>query len=304
MNDLDAILRSDADRWQAGLRPVADLDEQLRAVLERPPRTRRLLLPLLAAAIVVAIAVTLVMAGLTGKDRNRPGLRGDFAQVTGVMWRDPNSPATVVYTDTTMRLFDGCTNQLTNLLIEHGKLVQGKRIGRFGVCTGPPILPGSGRVSYRAQQERLAHFYAVIAGPASWSRTGDVLTLTAPGKGTLHLTTNNARAPMLVGTVWTLTYYSATDQNEHPATRPVKLIVYTDGSFTAGLNCGDLTGTTRVSARTIHFTKVNSSSCAGGLDAASKVVFDVVVARKATYAIRGTELIIDRTNGQQLIYQS
>ena len=304
MNDIDELLRSDAERWQARLRPVPDLDEQLRVALSRARRSRHLLPPMLAAALVVAIAATVVAIRLVGNGSSQPSSRRDLAQITGVVWKDPNSFGTVVYTNTTMRLFDGCSNELAYLRIEHGALVQGRRIGPFSTCTGTPILPGPQGDEIRAQQKRLAHFYAIVAGPASWSRSADILTLHTPGKGTLHLTTDKTRAPMLVGTEWKLAYYSGTDSDEHPAPKPVGFVVRGDGRFTAGLNCGGLVGTAQVSEQTIRLSKLGSSSCAGGLDPASKVIFDVITAREATYAIRGTQLIIQGANGRLLIYQS
>jgi hypothetical protein len=174
--------------------------------------------------------------------------------------------------------------------------VQGKPIGQEGMCSGNPGAS-------RAQQQRLDHFYAVVAGPASWSRSGDVLTLSTPGTGPLHLTTNRSRAPMLSGTSWKLVYYSGTDQDEHPATTPVPLTVR-GGMFTAGLNCGLIFGIARVSAQTIRFSTLGPSSCAAGPDAASQIVLEIVGARVATYAIRGNQLIVDGKNGRQLIYQS
>lgn len=305
MNDLDQTLRSDAERWQARLRPVTNLDEQLAAALSRPRPSRHPALSVLAAAVVVAIAVAVAAINLSGTHREQSGAAEDLAQITGVVWKDPGSPATVVYTKATMRLFDGCTNQLAHLVVEHRALVQGKSIGQVGTCTGPAMLPGSEGDAQRAQQARLAHFYAVIAGPASWSRSGDILTLTTQGKGTLHLSTNRARAPMLTGTSWRLAYYVGADGREYPALSPVRLTVEDDGSFTAGLSCGGLIGTAHVSLQTIRIDTVSRTSCAAGPDPASRVVLDLVGAGdEDSYAIRGTELMVYSKSHGMLIYQS
>jgi hypothetical protein len=306
MNDLDQILRSDAERWQAQLRPVANLDKQLSGALSRPHRSRHLLLPTLAAAVVVAtVVVVAAVVGLGGGHRQQAGAREDLAQIAGVVWKDPDSTATVVYTKTTMRLFDGCSNQLANLTVEHGALVQGKEIGPPSTCTGFAVLPGAQGDAQRAQQQRLDDFYAIVAGPASWSRSGNTLTLTTPGKGMLSLSTDQQPAPMLVGTSWTLTYAVGGDAGAQPAPPPASLVVRADGSFTEELSCGRLSGTAQVSSLTIRFTKVSLTGCASGTDAASQVVLAMVVAGgEDTYAVRDTQLVVYGKNGQELVYQS
>jgi META domain len=306
MNDLDRILRSDAEHWQARVRPVANLDEQLSGALSRPHRSRHLVLPVLAAAVVVATVIAVAaVVGLGGGHRQQVGAGQDLAQITGVVWKDPGSTATVVYTKTTVRLFDGCTNQLANLSVEHGALVQGTSIGPPSTCTGVAVVPGAQGDVQRAQQKRLDDFYAIVAGPASWSRSGNTLTLTTPGKGMLHLSTDQKPAPMLVGTSWTLAWDLDAEGSEHPAAQAVGLVIHADGSFTAGLSCGSLSGTAQVSSLTIRFTKVSSAGCASGTDAASQVVLAMVLAGgEDTYAVRGTQLVVYGKSGQELVYQS
>jgi hypothetical protein len=163
-----------------------------------------------------------------------------------------------------------------------------------GVC--------SGGISTNTQGG-LSHFYAVVAGPASWSRDGDALTLTTPGKGSLTLTANNEPAPMLVGTTWKLAAYTGTDAFEHEAAHPVDLVVHPNGTFTAGLACGRVHGTARVSPQGIRFVKVFPSRCAGGPEAADRVELAVFTARTAGYAIRGTQLFIYGSRSRFLVYK-
>jgi hypothetical protein len=306
MNDLDQILRSDAERWQAQVRPVANLDEQLRGASLRPHRSWHLVPPMLAAAVVVATVVAVAaVVGLGGGHGRQSGAGIGIAKIAGVVWKDPDSTATVVYTKTTMRLFDGCSNQLANLSVEHGALVQGTSIGPSSTCTGLAVLPGAQGDAQRAQQKRLDYFYAVVAGPALWSRSGNTLTLATLGKGTLSLSTDQEPAPMLVGTSWTLAWDVGADGSEHPAPQPVFLVVRANGSFIEGLSCGRLSGTAQVSPLTIRFTKVSRIGCASGTDAASQVVLAMVVAGgDDTYAVRGTQLVVYGKNGQELVYQS
>jgi DNA-directed RNA polymerase specialized sigma24 family protein len=296
MTDLEDVLRADAERWSGRLRPVPDLDDQLASALSRRSQPRRLLLPLLAAAAVVAAVVG--VAVLSRPRDHRSVSSGALAPITGVVWKDLRSAVTVVFTNNTMRLFDGCDGELDRLRVTDGSLVQGHRIGEGFGCSPNAAGPG-----YRAQQRRLNHFYAVIAGPAAWSRSGDVLTLTTPGKGTLHLTTGGARPRMLVGTSWRLTYFSGPDEYEHPAAKPLELIVDPSGSFTAGLGCGALVGTAGVSPQSIRFTDVSPPppGCASTLDAAGRVVFELVTAGRASYVIRGNQLIV-HSKGEMLVY--
>jgi hypothetical protein len=257
-----------------------------------------------AALLVVAASSCTHSSGRSPDHRAPASGNTSFAGVTGVVWTDPNSAGTVVYTNTTMRLFDGCTNMRTALRMEHGALVQGKPIGKTGLCTGTISLPGPQAAAGRARQQRLDHFYAVVAGPASWSVAGDVLTLATPGKGSVQLATNGQPAPMLSGTRWRLAWYTGTDAFGRGARQHLDLTVRSSGSFTARLSCGALTGTARLFPARIRSIKVSRTSCTERPNPASRVVLAVFKAGQANYAIRGTQLMVYGDGGRLLVYKS
>lgn len=297
MNDVDELLRSDAERWRARQAPVFDLDEAVAAARSRARPARRYLLPVLAAAVVLAVAVGLVIT-LHRLRRDAPADSG-LSAITGVTWRDPDSTGTVVYTDTTMRIFDGCMHELAQLRVVGETLVQGPPVGGTSVCAGGlEIGPGPAGAASRAALRRLAHFHAVVAGPATWSRAGNVLVLTTPGKGTLRLTTDTTPAPQLVGTTWHLVDYAGADDNEHAYTGVLTLRVASDGSFRADVTCGQLTGTATVTPTTVDFTSVHGC----GSFAPADDVIRAVLGGHAGYAVRGEQLILNGS-GQLLVYQ-
>ena len=276
-------------------RPV----DQLTAGRTRSHPARRVVLPAVAAAVVLAAAALVLETRTSGRDAAPPAGTAP-AQLGNIVWSDPHSPGTVVYTGSTMRVFDGCRDRLAYLIIRHDRLIEGRTLGPASVCGGqavPANAPGE-RASAHAAQRRLDHFYAVIAGPASWSRAGAVLALTTRGKGTLRLTAGGA-APVLADVTWRLVDYMGTDGYEHEAATPLTLAITAQGRFQAELTCGAVRGHATFSATGLRFGDVQSPHCT---DPASTVIAAVIRSGAAQYAIRGNQLIITATSGM-LIYQ-
>jgi hypothetical protein len=280
----------------AEVHPALDFDEQLTTVRTRSYPMRRLVLPAVAAVVVLAVVAVFLVTRTFGHDA-APSAASAPAQIRSFVWGDPHSPGTVVYTGSTMRLFDGCRDRLARLIIRNDRLIQGATLGPASVCGGQ-AMPGNGSGTEQAAQRRLNHFYAVVAGPASWSRTGAVLTLTTTGKGTLRLTRRGA-APTLADMTWHLVDYMGADGYEHDAATPLTLTITTEGSFQAKLACGTVRGHATVSATRIRFGDAQPPHCA---DRASTVIADIIQTGDAQYTIRGNQLIIT-TDAGMLVYQ-
>lgn len=195
-----------------------------------------------------------------------------------------------------MRMFDGCRDRLARLVIRQHRLIQGRTLGPASTCGGGAATADDH--SAAQAQRRLNHFYAVIAGPASWSRAGAVLALTTPGKGTVRLIASGT-APSMTDMTWHLVDYMGGDGYEHEAAAPLTLTVTTLGSFQAQLACGTVRGQATVSATHVRFGYAHPPHCA---DRASNVVAAVIQAGNPQYGIRGDQLIIT-TKGEMLIYQ-
>lgn len=301
MTDLDQMLQADAQRWRADARPVLDLDDQLAIALvgrSHQPSRRRFVAPTIAAAVILALAA-LVLASRAFVHHGAPPAATAPANIRNVVWHDPHSSGTVTYRGSTMRTADGCANQRAHLIIRNGRLIQGQHLGRIGTCSHVPMPAGPQGLADRAAARQLAHFYAVIAGPAAWSRDGNVLTLTTLGKGTLHLTANRI-ALTVADTSWDLIGYSGANGHEHQASMVLGLYITADGKFQADLDCSTAYGHADVTPTHIQFTNVRGlRHCSYQAGAA---VAKVIQAATARYAIRGDKLIITSRAGT-LIYQ-
>jgi hypothetical protein len=163
-------------------------------------------------------------------------------------------------------------------------------------------VPTGSSAPERAAHRRLDRFYAVVAGPATWSRSGSTLTLTTPGKGSVRLTGDATAPPMVIGTHWHLTQYVGGHGYSHPPAKSYGLTIDSIGSLVAELNCASMHVRVAVNAVRIEFTDVSRPGCV--LDNASAVIVSIVEAGSASYAIRGTELIIYGARGRLLVYDA
>lgn len=296
MTDVADLLRDDAERWNAS-RPDLDLGACLDDALAARPRRRWL-------APAVATAAVLVVAGVTASVvfehvTFRPATPAPLAPIAGVTWSDPRSTGTVVFGDNTMRFFDGCQDFLTGVRASGQTLVQAGRIGESGVCSPLPTPPGRAGRPQRRAQRRLDHFYAVLKGPATWERSGDLLTVSSPGVGILRLTTDGLAAPDAVGFRWELSRFTDTDEQEHTAASE-PFYISPDGSFVSDDACGRVTGSADVTDTHIAF-----HPAAAGADcdrAPADHVLRAMLAETVSYEIRGPELVLTDHAGRELVY--
>ncbi len=260
--------------------------------------TQRLVLIAVAAVVVVVAAVVLVLRTTGDTSSSPPGAFAP-AQLRNIVWRDPHSVGTVVYTGTTIRTYDGCQARLSRLIIRDNRLIEGSTLSPDGACSG--LGAPQSREEARARQlaqNRLARFYRFIRGPTMWTRVRNVLVLETPRLGTLRLMASGP-APTLTGTKWHLVDFRRPRIGDRDPSAPLSLSVTPRGTFRFALMCGAVEGRAQVAATSIQFSEVKASPCT---DPTSIDITSLVEAGSAQYSIAGDELIID-TRTRLLIYK-
>lgn len=245
-----------------------------------------------AACVSVVAALSIVLALHTSETSHQPSAAGPLI---GVTWQGSEPILTVVFTEHTVRVFDGCTNELREVTIGAGVLDIGQLIAPGGVCTGTPGGP----------PPEVANFDAVMASHhLTWQRNSDTLQLiNDQGQGVeLHAA---GTALSMTGQQWALErYVDARGYGHEGNYSGARLLVGEDGTVHASDMCNDLTGSATVSDTTITFTDMHSTDQACTDDASTAVagVVDRVLSGDVTYAIRGDELIINGQGQGLLIY--
>jgi heat shock protein HslJ len=222
---LDARLRAAGDRWRAAHPDAAHVDFGPAAagapavptavpVVAAPPapprrRIRLWLAATAAAAATVAAALLAVHLGGSGTpDRGRPAAGGGGA-IVGIDWTlrslrhadgTPVSPAVEAalrFDGTTVQGSDGCNQLGGPARISPSQITFGPLSSTAIGCLDPNFTGAIGLID------------AVLGGTVRWSVTGDELTLTREGVGTLvyrrvaHTASTEPKA--LVGPTWELT---------------------------------------------------------------------------------------------------
>lgn len=268
-------------------------DVDLRSRLDRPASKSRVRLRVVVAVAACVAAVVAVSILLALRTSNTSQKSAAGAQLIGVTW---HGAGTVVFTDHTVRIFDGCTNQLLHVTIGTGILDIGSQIGPSSICTGTPSGP----------PPAVAAFDAVLfSRHLTWQRTGDTLRLINDAGQSVELQ-ENGRALSVIGQEWALERYddsrSYTHEGDYTAAR---LFITAEGSVHASDLCNDLAGTATVTDAAIAFVDMRSTAHRCKVDpvaAAASTVIDQVLSGDTTYAIRGDELIINGKGRGNLLY--
>lgn len=268
-------------------------DVDLVSQLNRPPirsRTRLRVVAAAAASVAAVFAVSIVLA-LRGSNTSHQPAAG--AELIGITWQ---GAGTVVFTDHTVRIFDGCSNELREVTIGDGVLDIGNLVGPGSVCSGtadgpPPDIVAFGTV--------------MSSRHLTWQRTGDTLQLTNDNGQSVELQANGS-ALSATGQQWTLERYDDPRAYTHEGNyQAARLLITADGTVHASDLCNDLTGTATVTDTTITFTDIRSTAHRCQADpeaAAASTVIDQVLSGDTTYSIRGDELIIYGKERGDLIY--
>jgi heat shock protein HslJ len=214
----------------------------------------------------------------------------------GVTWQGAEPMLTVVFTDHTARIFDGCRNELREVAIGDGVMDVGKLIPPASVCGGHPGPP----------QPDIDTFDAVVlfGHHLTWHRDGNALLL-ANNEGRsveLHLA---GAALSATDQEWVLQRFNDPRGYSHEGDyTAARLLIAQDGTVNGSDLCNDLTGSATVTDATMTFTGMHTTArgCPGQTSSAVSEVVDQVLLGDVTYALRGNELIIDGNRRGLLVY--
>jgi heat shock protein HslJ len=245
----------------------------------------------IAACVALVAALSIALALHTAR-RSQPAPAA--GPLIGATWQGAEPALTVVFTDHTVRIFDGCTNELREVTIGVGVLDVGELIGPASTCTGTAGGPPPDVASF--DDVAFSHHL-------SWQLSGDVLLLGNDGGKIVSL--HRAGAALTVtGQAWVLERFTDRAGSSHEGDPGAARLFVNDGTVQAGDLCNDLSGSATVGDSTIAFAGVQSTGrvCADRADAAVADVVDQVLSGTVGYVIRGDELILDGGANGLLIY--
>jgi heat shock protein HslJ len=212
----------------------------------------------------------------------------------GVSWQGEEHYVTLAFTENTVRINDGCNNELMQVSIDDQTLDIGTTVGPTSTCTGrmvdqePPDVAPFDRVTSSSH--------------LSWQVTGDALRLTDPRGDTIQL---HAAGPALnvTGQEWSLKYYVDTGSYEHDGHSAARLRI-DDGTVHASDLGNELTGRATVSDFTIDFTDIHTTAqaCQDPTSDSETEVIDHVLSGSVSYQIITDRLIVSNNGRGQLIY--
>ncbi len=260
--------------------------------LERPaaasPRNR---IVLAVAACVAAVAALSIALALRSNDADRASAAGPL---TGVTWQGSEPVLTLVFTDHTVRIFDGCSNELRQVSIGHGVLDIGKPIGQGSGCTGTPGGP----------PPDIANFDNVMSSHhLTWHRSRDTLRLANAHGQSVELHVVGA-ALGVTDQEWSLERFIGPHGYDHEGNYRAARLLISNGTVHASDLCNDLSGSAAVTDTIIAFIDMRATDRACVDQALTTVadLIDHVLSGTTDYTIRGNELIINGHAHGLLIY--
>lgn len=236
------------------------------------------------AAVASVMTVAVVGFALAVHDPTNTAQPGSADALTGVTWVGSEPTLTVVFTDHSARIFDGCSNTLRQLTIGDGGLDLREPIGKNSVCSGTPGGP----------PPAVAKFDRVLSSDhLSWQRTGGTLRLTNIDGDTVQLHISGS-ALTVSNRSWTLERFNDFNGYSHEADHTRARLTIDHGSVYANDMCRDINGSATVTDTTIAFADVHRAdgACAGPTEQSVADVVDHVLSGTITYTIRGDELIL------------
>jgi heat shock protein HslJ len=261
--------------------------------LDRPakPTSSRIRVVLAVATCVVTVAALSIALALHASTKSRPAAAA--GRLIGITWR--GSGGTLVFTDHTVRIFDGCTNHERQVTIGAGVLDLGTYFGSSSDCLGPEVVG--------PKPVRVGDFDKVMAGNhLTWRRTGDTLRLTDDDGETMQMRANGP-ALYLTGQTWTLKSYVDFRGSEHDGDRSVQLRI-DDGTVRATDLCNEMTGTATVTDSTITFVVTHSTdrACPDTTLSPETQEIDRTLSGTVNYMIQGDELTLSGRVHGLLVY--
>jgi heat shock protein HslJ len=292
---METRLRAAGERWRDANTAVAEPTEpgEVEIAPSVTSSRHRNWWAIASAAVVVA---ALALGGvLFARNTNNDNSASKNVALTGVTWTDPHSSGAVVFLDDVARLTGFCGTTTLPLKVVGDRLTIGtKALGIASGCTDPAIKRAHVQQRrYDDQRRALTRFLRIVHGPATWSISGDRLTVTKSGVGAIMLVTNGVPAPQLVGTQWRLTGYydGATTSRRRISGRPVDFHIDADGTFVASDDCGLITGTASAGRDRVRF--VSKSTCIDPGFSPPSAVVDAVLSTSVSYTINGDQLLLD-----------
>jgi heat shock protein HslJ len=276
--------------------PLPDKVDLLPRLTAPAPRSFRLRPMLAVAAAVLTVAVVSIVLALRPTANHRAA--GSADDLIGLDWQGDPPVIAMTFTDHTVRIFDGCTNELHQVTIGGGWLHIGDPIGESGACSGLAYIPG-------APPSPVDKFDQVVYshGDLTWQRSGDTLVLTNARGDTVELHTNGP-ALDVTGQTWGLSRYNDAREYSHSGSVAATLRIDQSGTVYASDLCHDLSGSATVTDTTITFSDMHggNGACSDQASAAAAEVVDHVLSGTIDYTIRGDELILNGKDNGLLIY--
>jgi hypothetical protein len=173
----------------------------------------------IAACVALVAALSIALALHTTSKSHLPPAAGPLI---GVTWQGAEPVLTVVFTDHTLRIFDGCTNELREVTISDGVLDVGELIGPASTCTGTPGGPPPDIASFDD---------VVFSHHLSWQLNGDVLLLAHGGKSvSLH---RAGTSLTVTGQAWVLERFNDRADYSHEGDYTAARLFINDGNVQA-----------------------------------------------------------------------
>jgi len=257
-----------------------------------------------AAAIAAAVVVGAFVVG-RGAGHNAPAPAGQSA-LTGTDWQltalrgpdgaalDVVSPAILTVGTDRIGGTDACNNIDGPATFDPSEIHVGEMATSAMACINRP----------GGFDAEVALIHAVLTGSVGWSVTGDELTLTKPGVGTLvyramhHMSTTDPAA--LTGS-WVLT---TIEQNGAASTPAVQSTLRFDGSgrFTANDGCNMIGGSASTGSRQIVLTELGGTLV--GCTDSEVAVIDAVLTGTVQWQIKDGQLTITKAGVASLGYRT
>lgn len=231
---------------------------------------------------------------VTGEPATHPAVA--TRPLIGVTWQGEERYVTLAFTDDTVRINDGCNNELRQVSIDDQGLDIGSSVGPGSTCTGRMV---------DEEPPDVASFDKVTSsGHLSWQVTGDALLLTDPHGDTIRL---RAAGPALsaTGQDWSLDWLVDPRAYSHEGDYRAARLYIDNGIVQATDLCDQLSGSATVTDAAIGFIKMHATKdneCPDPSSSAITSIIDHVLSGTVSYEIRGDELIVNGHGDGLLIY--
>jgi heat shock protein HslJ len=309
---MDARLRTAGQRWRAQNAAPAEVAEPVLIVdaHPEPPQHRRWLALLSAAVVAAALVVGAVLFAAQRHSHGGNAPATPAARLTGA-WAFAGSPAvsTMTFAAGTVQVVIGCQRLSWHYQVHGDRLTFGPTAGPGLACSQILSDPRQAAIEHRVSQ--------VLSGTVRWSVTGDRLTLTKPGSGTVSYVRAQPLKILgvrsLTGRTWALTSVRfGDDVYAQPRKPPIASnLTFAHGRFKATHRCYTRVGRATTGLGSVAFSsarEIDAVPCPQlpGKEAAASEedqAIDTVLTGTAQYTLAGARLTL-RKDGARLVYSA